>query len=252
MKKINIRQVVLDTETTGMNLYYPYYVGHRIIEIGIIEIINRNITKNYFHTYINPQKNISKEAYNIHGISNKFLSKKPIFSDILDNFLRFIKGAELIIHNAQFDINFLNYELSLIKKKLPKIEDLCIIKDTLKMARNIFPGKRNSLNSLCSRFNIDTSKRNLHGALLDAKLLAHVFLFMTTKQKSFQLKFSKEQNNILNNEFKFLYKNLKKKLLVIKASDKELKLHKLKLHLIKKTCGFSLWHNKKINKSIDD
>ncbi|QJC38061.1 DNA polymerase III subunit epsilon [Enterobacteriaceae endosymbiont of Donacia marginata] len=245
MKKINIRQVVLDTETTGMNLSYPYYIGHRIIEIGIIEIINRNITKNYFHTYINPEKKISKEAFNIHGISNKFLSTKPVFSDILDNFLNFIKGAELIIHNAQFDINFLNYELSFIKKKIPKIEDICIITDTLKIARNIFPGKRNSLNSLCNRFNIDISKRNLHGALLDAKLLAHVFLFMTTKQNSFQLKFLKEKDNIFNNKLKFLHKKLKeKKLLIINASEEELKLHQLKLNLIKNRCGFSLWEKK--------
>ncbi|QJC38476.1 DNA polymerase III subunit epsilon [Enterobacteriaceae endosymbiont of Donacia fulgens] len=245
MKKINIRQVVLDTETTGMNLSYPYYIGHRIIEIGIIEIINRNITKNYFHTYLNPQRTISKEAFNIHGISNQFLSKKPIFSDILDNFINFIKGAELIIHNAQFDINFINYELSLLKKKIPKIENICTITDTLKIARNIFPGKRNSLNSLCNRFNINISKRNLHGALLDAKLLAYVFLFMTTKQNSFKLKFLKEKNNIFNNKLKFLYKNLKRKnILVIHASKEELKLHKLKLNLIKKKCGFSLWENK--------
>ncbi|QJC36428.1 DNA polymerase III subunit epsilon [Enterobacteriaceae endosymbiont of Donacia simplex] len=242
MKKINIRQVVLDTETTGMNLSYPYYIGHRIIEIGVIEIINRNITKNYFHTYINPQKIISKEAFNIHGISNKFLYKKPIFSDILDNFLNFIKDSELIIHNAQFDINFLNYELSLLNKKLPKIEDICIITDTLKMARNIFPGKRNSLNSLCSRFNININKRNLHGALLDAKLLAKVFLFMTTKQNSFKLDFLKEKNNVFDNQLKFLCKkSKKKKLLILNASNEELKLHKLKLKLIKNICGFNLW-----------
>ncbi|QJC35614.1 DNA polymerase III subunit epsilon [Enterobacteriaceae endosymbiont of Donacia sparganii] len=238
MKKFNIRQVVLDTETTGMNLSYPYYIGHRIIEIGIIEIINRNITKNYFHTYINPQQTISKEAFNIHGISNEFLYKKPIFSNIVDNFLNYIKGSELIIHNAQFDINFLNYELSLLKKNFPKIEDICTIKDTLKIARNLFPGKRNSLNSLCSRFNIDKSKRNLHGALLDAKLLAYVFLFMTTEQNSFELKFSKEKNNELENLFK---KFKKKKLLIITASNQELKLHKLNLNLIKKKCGFYLW-----------
>ncbi|QJC37663.1 DNA polymerase III subunit epsilon [Enterobacteriaceae endosymbiont of Donacia bicoloricornis] len=245
MKKTNIRQVVLDTETTGMNLSYPYYIGHRIIEIGIIEIINRNITQNYFHTYINPQKIISKEAFSIHGISNKFLSKKPIFSDILDNFLNFIKGAELIIHNAQFDINFLNYELSLLKKKTPKIEDICIITDTLKIARNIFPGKRNSLNSLCNRFNINISKRNLHGALLDAKLLAHIFLFMTTKQNSFQLEFLKEKNSIFKNKIKFLNAKSKiKKTLVINASKKELKLHQLQLNLIKNKYGFSLWENK--------
>ncbi|QJC36024.1 DNA polymerase III subunit epsilon [Enterobacteriaceae endosymbiont of Donacia cincticornis] len=242
MKKTNIRQVVLDTETTGMNLSPPYYIGHRIIEIGMIEIINRNITKNYFHEYINPQQIISKEAFNIHGISNKFLSKKPIFAKIVYNFLNYIKGSELIIHNAQFDINFLNYELSLLKNNLPKIENICTITDTLKIARNIFPGKRNSLNSLCSRFNIDKSKRNLHGALLDAKLLAYVFLSMTTKQNKFKLKLFKKKNNIINiNNLKNILKKKKNPLIIIKASNKELKLHNLKLNLIKKKCGFVLW-----------
>ncbi|QJC35210.1 DNA polymerase III subunit epsilon [Enterobacteriaceae endosymbiont of Donacia proxima] len=241
MQKLNIRQVVLDTETTGMNSFPPYYIGHRVIEIGIIEIINRNITKNYFHEYINPQQIISKEAFNIHGISNKFLSKKPIFAKIVHNFLNYIKGSEIIIHNAQFDVDFLNYELSLLKNNLPKIEDICIIKDTLKIARNIFPGKRNSLNSLCSRFSINKNKRNLHGALLDAKLLAYVFLSMTAKQNQFTLELLKEKhNNIHINNFKKILKK-KKKLLIIKASDEELKLHNLKLNLIKKKCGFVLW-----------
>ncbi|QJC34436.1 DNA polymerase III subunit epsilon [Enterobacteriaceae endosymbiont of Donacia crassipes] len=240
MKKLNIRQVVLDTETTGMNSFPPYYIGHRIIEIGIIEIINRKITKNYFHEYINPQQIISKEAFKIHEISNKFLSKKPIFAKIVHNFLNYIKGSELIIHNAQFDVDFLNYELSLLKNNLPKIEDICIIKDTLKIARNMFPGKRNSLNSLCSRFGIDKSKRNLHGALLDAKLLAYVFLFMTTKQNNFKLELLKEKNNLINiNNLKNVLK--KKTLIIIKASNEELKLHNLKLNLIKKKCGFILW-----------
>ncbi|QJC34833.1 DNA polymerase III subunit epsilon [Enterobacteriaceae endosymbiont of Donacia piscatrix] len=242
MKKLNIRQVVLDTETTGMNSFPPYYIGHRIIEIGIIEIINRNITKNYFHEYINPQKIISKEAFNIHGISNKFISKKPIFAKIVHNFLNYIKESELIIHNAQFDVDFLNYELSLLKNNLPKIEDICTITDTLKIARNIFPGKRNSLNSLCSRFNIDRSERTLHGALLDAKLLSHVFLSMTTKQNNFKLELLKEKNNIIHiNDFKKFFKTKKKLLIIIKASNEELKLHNLKLNLIKKKCGFILW-----------
>ncbi|QJC33618.1 DNA polymerase III subunit epsilon [Enterobacteriaceae endosymbiont of Donacia provostii] len=239
MKKLNIRQVVLDTETTGMNTLPPYYLGHRIIEIGMIEIINRNITKNYFHQYINPQQIISKEAFDIHGISNKFLFKKPIFADIVHDFINYIKGSELIIHNAQFDIDFLNYELSLLKNNLPKIEDICIIKDTLKIARNLFPGKRNSLNSLCSRFNIDKSMRNLHGALIDAKLLAHVFLYMTSKQSQFKLDLLNKNNNT-NNKLNNFFKT-KKSLIIIKASHKELKLHKLKLNLIKKKCGFILW-----------
>ncbi|QJC31999.1 DNA polymerase III subunit epsilon [Enterobacteriaceae endosymbiont of Donacia versicolorea] len=245
MKKINIRQVVLDTETTGMNFSPPYYIGHRIIEIGMVEIVNRNITNNNFHTYLNPKQNISQDAFNIHGISNEFLSNKPIFFDIVDNFLNYIKGTELIIHNAQFDINFLNYELSLLKSNLPKIENICKIKDTLKIARNLFPGKRNSLNSLCSRFHIDNSKRHLHGALLDAKLLAKIFLFMTAKQNTFKLELSKKINNNIDIKLPFFYKkSIEKKNLIIYASDEELKLHKLQLKLIKKKCGFCLWSKK--------
>ncbi|QJC33215.1 DNA polymerase III subunit epsilon [Enterobacteriaceae endosymbiont of Donacia clavipes] len=242
MKKINIRQVVLDTETTGMNFSPPYYLGHRIIEIGIVEIINRNITNNNFHTYLNPKQTISQDAFNIHGISNKFLFDKPIFSDIVNNFLNYITGSELIIHNAQFDINFLNYELSLLKNNLPKIENICKIKDTLKIARNLFPGKRNSLNSLCSRFNLDNSKRYLHGALLDAKILAKIFLLMTTKQNTFKLELLKVKNNNINKKLPFFYKKqIEKKFLIIYASNKELELHKLQLKLIKEKCGFCLW-----------
>ncbi|QJC32807.1 DNA polymerase III subunit epsilon [Enterobacteriaceae endosymbiont of Donacia semicuprea] len=242
MKKIDIRQVVLDTETTGMNFSPPYYLGHRIIEIGIVEIINRNITNNNFHTYLNPKQIISQDAFNIHGISNKFLFDKPIFSDIVNKFLNYITGSELIIHNAQFDINFLNYELSLLKNNLPKIESICKIKDTLKIARNLFPGKRNSLNSLCSRFNLDNSKRHLHGALLDAKFLAKIFLFMTTKQNTFKLELLKIKNNNIDIKLPFFYKKqIEKKFLIIYASNKELELHKLQLKLIKKKCGFCLW-----------
>ncbi|QJC28542.1 DNA polymerase III subunit epsilon [Enterobacteriaceae endosymbiont of Plateumaris consimilis] len=240
MKKLNLRQIVLDTETTGINFYPPYYKGHRIIEIGGVEIINRHITGNNFHVYINPKKNISLEALNIHGITNKFLYDKPTFNQIIDNFLDYIKNSELIIHNAQFDIDFLNYELSLLQKNIPNIENMCSIIDTLKISRKLFPGKRNSLNSLCSRFNIDKSNRNIHGALLDAKLLANVFLSMTSIQDSFILEFQKKKNiNEINNIQKHL---VKKKLLIIHPTEEEHKLHQLKLDYIKKKCGFHLWN----------
>ncbi|QJC28987.1 DNA polymerase III subunit epsilon [Enterobacteriaceae endosymbiont of Plateumaris rustica] len=237
MNKLNFRQIVLDTETTGINSYPPYYKGHRIVEIGGVEIINRRITGNNFHVYINPKKIISLEALNIHGISNKFLSNKPTFNQIIDNFLDYIKNSELIIHNAQFDIDFLNYEFSLLKKNILKIENMCSVIDTLKISRKLFPGKRNSLNSLCTRFNIDKSNRNKHGALLDAKLLANVFLSMTSIQNSFLLEFKK--NNTINTIQK---KIIKRKLLVIHPTEKENKLHKLKLTFIKNKCGFHLWN----------
>ncbi|WP_246213263.1 DNA polymerase III subunit epsilon [Enterobacteriaceae endosymbiont of Donacia tomentosa] len=235
------RQIVLDTETTGMNSSPPYYIGHRIIEIGIVEIINRNITNNNFHIYLNPQQNISLDAFNIHGLSNQFLSDKPFFSKIANNLLKYIKGSELIIHNAQFDIDFLNYELSLLKNNLPNIENICKVKDTLKIARNLFPGKRNSLNSLCKRFNINKSKRNLHGALLDARLLANVFLSMTTCQNTFKLECLRIKNSSIKNTSLFNKKNKNKNPLIILSSQEELELHKLQLRLIKKKCGFHLW-----------
>ncbi|QJC29874.1 DNA polymerase III subunit epsilon [Enterobacteriaceae endosymbiont of Plateumaris sericea] len=240
MNKLNFRQIVLDTETTGINSSPPYYKGHRIIEIGGVEIINRRVTGNNFHVYINPKKTISLEALNIHGITNKFLCDKPTFSQIINDFLNYINNSELIIHNAQFDIDFINYELSLLKKNIPNIEKNCSIIDTLKISRKLFPGKRNSLNSLCSRFNIDKSNRTMHGALLDAKLLANVFLSMTSIQNSFILEFSKknmvDKNDILKKKI------IKKKLLVLYPSKEEYESHYLKLDIIKKKCGFHLWN----------
>ncbi|QJC30753.1 DNA polymerase III subunit epsilon [Enterobacteriaceae endosymbiont of Macroplea appendiculata] len=237
----NIRQVVLDIETTGMNINPPYYTGHKIIEIGIIEIINRQITGNFFHTYINPMQDISFEANKIHGITKKFLLGKPVFKDIVLNLLNYIQKTKLIIHNAQFDIDFLNYELSLLKNQNTKIENICSIVDTLKMARNFFPGKRNSLNALCARFSINTKQRVVHGALLDAKLLANVYLAMTSKQNKFIL------NTITNIDIKFiknnnlLDNNSVKKLIVIHPTIEEQKLHKMQIMLIKKKCGYCLW-----------
>ncbi|QJC29431.1 DNA polymerase III subunit epsilon [Enterobacteriaceae endosymbiont of Plateumaris pusilla] len=240
MNKLNIRQIVLDTETTGINSSPPYYKGHRIIEIGGVEIINRRITGNNFHVYINPKKIISLEALNIHGITNKFLYDKPTFSQIINDFLDYINHSELIIHNAQFDIDFLNYEISLLKNNIPNIENICSIIDTLKISRKLFPGKRNSLNSLCSRFNIDKSNRNMHGALLDAKLLANVFLSMTSIQNSFILEFSKNHTIDKNNNIKKIL--IKKKLLVLHPTKEEYELHYLILDIIKKKCGFHLWN----------
>lgn len=175
-----MRQIVLDTETTGLTTEE----GHRIIEIGCVELINRKFTGNRFHQYINPQREIDNEALAVHGISQEFLLNKPVFSDVAEELLNFISGAELIIHNAPFDVGFLNYELQLASKKWKKIPDYCQITDSLILARQLHMGQRNSLDALCKRYAIDNSHREYHGALLDAHLLAQVYLAMTGGQGS--------------------------------------------------------------------
>jgi DNA polymerase III subunit epsilon len=174
------RQIILDTETTGLR---PTD-GHRIIEIGCIEMVNRRLTGEHFHCYLNPNRIIDPGAVAVHGITNEFLLDKPDFADIVEEFLAFIKGAELIIHNAPFDVGFINHELTLHKKKLGKIEDFCQILDTLPLARQRHPGQKNNLDALCKRYKVDNSKRDVHGALLDAQLLARVYLAMTGGQGS--------------------------------------------------------------------
>lgn len=236
------RQIVLDTETTGMNKFIPYYKGHKIIEIGAVEIINRRITGKRFHVYLKPNRNIDPGAFHIHGISNKFLFNKPIFADIVDKFINFINGSELIIHNARFDIEFINYELSMINININKIEDLCNIIDTLKLARKMFPGKRNTLDALCNRYFIKNTKRTLHGALLDAEILAKIFLLMTGGQISLplinQIKEIPQKNKIKKKNIK---KNLNLCHKIIYANKKEIISHKKQLNLIKKKNGICIW-----------
>lgn len=236
------RQIVLDTETTGMNKFIPYYKGHKIIEIGAVEIINRRITGKRFHVYLKPNRNIDPGAFHIHGISNKFLFNKPIFADIADKFINFINGSELIIHNARFDIEFINYELSMINININKIEDLCNIIDTLKLARKMFPGKRNTLDALCNRYFIKNTKRTLHGALLDAEILAKIFLLMTGGQISLplinQIKEIPQKNKIKKKNIK---KNLNLFHKIIYANKKEIISHKKQLNLIKKKNGICIW-----------
>lgn len=174
------RQIVLDTETTGLN---PKE-GHRIIEIGCIELINRRFTRNQFHVYINPQRAVDAGAMEVHGITNEFLTDKPVFADIVRDFIEFTRGAQLLIHNAPFDVGFINHEYSLLGNAVGKLEDYCAIFDTLALARQKHPGQRNSLDALCKRYNIDNSHRELHGALLDAEILADVYLQMTGGQDS--------------------------------------------------------------------
>lgn len=177
-----MRQIFLDTETTGL---YPSQ-GHRIIEIAGVEVINRQLTRNHFHVYLNPDREIDPAAQEVHGITLEFLQDKPRFNDIVDELLDFVKGAELVIHNAPFDVGFLNAELGRIDRA--NIEEVsAIIIDTLKLAKDMRPGQRNSLDALCRHYGIDNSKRTLHGALLDAELLADVYLAMTRGQESLMI-----------------------------------------------------------------
>ena len=172
------RQIVLDTETTGLD---PAQ-GHRIIEIGGIELVNRRQTAQQFHVYLQPDRAIDAEAVKVHGITSEFLADQPRFAEVADRFLDFVRGAELIIHNAPFDMGFLNYELQRCGRGQPPLEELCRVEDTLLLARRQHPGQRNSLDALCKRYNVDNTQRSLHGALLDAEILADVYLAMTRQQ----------------------------------------------------------------------
>ena len=176
------RQIMLDTETTG----FEYKLGHRILEIGAVEVINREITGDQFQKYINPERESDKGALEVHGITTDFLRDKPLFSRIVDEFINYVKGAELIIHNASFDVGFINNEFLLCGKDL-KIEDICVITDSLDYARNKHPGAKNNLNALCKRYGVINDHRTLHGALLDSQILAEVYLLMTGGQTKLDL-----------------------------------------------------------------
>jgi DNA polymerase-3 subunit epsilon len=177
-----IRQIVLDTETTGLE---PEQ-GHRIIEIGCVELVDRRLTGNNFQHYLQPEREIDAAAVEVHGITNEFLADKPKFCDLASDFIEYVRGAELIIHNAPFDVGFLNHELRLMQSP-QLIDDLCAVTDTLVMAKKMHPGQRNSLDALCKRYDIDNSHRELHGALLDAEILADVYLMMTGGQAALVL-----------------------------------------------------------------
>jgi len=178
-----MRQIVLDTETTGLSTKQ----GHRIIEIGCVELINRRISGNHYHTFLNPDRDIDEGAERVHGISRDDLETAPRFSEVVDELLTFIKDAELVIHNAEFDVGFLEHELKLMKHQRPKITHHSTVLDTLAVARKMHPGQRNSLDALCKRYAVDASNRDLHGALIDAELLAKVYLAMTGGQTALSL-----------------------------------------------------------------
>ncbi len=179
-----MRKVILDTETTGLD----FRTGDRVIEIGCVELRGRQLTGQRFHAYLNPERVIDPGAIAIHGLTNEFLADKPKFAEIVADFMEFIRGAELVIHNAAFDVGFLNNELGLLQ--MESIDQVCSeVIDTLRMAREMRPGKKNNLNALCSEFGVDNSGRQLHGALLDAELLAEVYLAMTRGQNTLEIEF---------------------------------------------------------------
>ncbi|VAW89749.1 DNA polymerase III epsilon subunit [hydrothermal vent metagenome] len=234
-----MRQIILDTETTGIE---PK-AGHRIIEIGCVEMVNRRLTGNNYHQYIQPEREVPQEAIEIHGITNEFLTDKPLYAAISDDFFQFIKGAELIIHNAPFDIGFINHEFKRLDSRFTDIRDHCSVIDTLAMARKKHPGQRNSLDALCKRYFIDNSKRELHGALLDSEILADVYLIMTGGQSNLSLDSQNDGSRgaLSSNDIRRLSAD-RAPLKVINASAEERVAHDEQLAVISKKCGGdALW-----------
>ncbi|WP_163834448.1 DNA polymerase III subunit epsilon [Spartinivicinus ruber] len=233
-----MRTIVLDTETTGID---PKQ-GHRIIEIGCVELVNRKLTGNYYHQYINPQREVEQEAIDVHGITNDMLADKPVFDVIASEFFEFVKGAELVIHNAPFDVGFINHEFGLLANKNPgPIENYCRITDSLVLARSKHPGAKNNLDALCKRYGVDNSARTYHGALLDAEILADVYLLMTGGQTALALGGNSQNQDGEGgfSEIKRLPAN-RAPLPVIEASAEELAAHETKLDVIGKQ-GQCLW-----------
>ncbi|WP_427551635.1 DNA polymerase III subunit epsilon [Methylomonas sp. MS20] len=228
------RQIVLDTETTGIN---PKE-GHKIIEIGCVELINRRLTRNHFHVYLNPDREIDAGAIEVHGITNEFLRDKPRFADVVEDFMAFTAGAELIIHNAPFDVGFLNHELSLLPGETRTVESNSSVFDTLPFARKKHPGARASLDALCKRYGIDNSHRELHGALLDAEILADVYLLMTGGQ--FSLLEDTETERSGEQAIVQLSAD-RPRLKVIACNDEEQTAHEQRLAKIAKVSGNCLW-----------
>lgn len=231
-----MRQVVLDTETTGLE---PG-AGHRIIEIGCVELINRRPSKNSFHRYVNPERSVDPGALEVHGIDNDFLSTQPHFSDVAEEFLDFVSGAELVIHNADFDVQFINHELRRLHDVPHDISDRCKVLDTLSLARRMHPGQGNSLDALAKRYNVDNSKRQLHGALLDAQILADVYLAMTGGQASLSLE--GQEHTAVSVELHWQpVERAGLELRVIRATHAERQAHELMLARIREQSGSVLW-----------
>jgi DNA polymerase-3 subunit epsilon len=239
-----IRQIILDTETTGLE---PSQ-GHRIIEIGAVEMINRRLTGNRFHQYLNPDREIDPGAIEVHGITNEMLSDKPRFTDIAGDLLAFLADAELVIHNAPFDTGFINHELGLMGSTAPvtAIEQMATVLDTLRLARQLHPGQKNDLDSLCKRYSVDNSNRTLHGALLDAEILADVYLAMTGGQTAlFQESSEKTSSSTLQTSGQRAIRRLdadRSPLAIVRASAEELAEHdRILAEIDKKSGGQCLW-----------
>ena len=237
-----MRQIVLDTETTGIDTR----LGNRILEIGCVEVIDRRVTGNRYHQYINPERESEEGALEVHGITTAFLADKPVFADIAEDFLSFIRGAELVIHNAPFDIGFLNHELNLLNQQNNHMENICTVLDTLVLARKMHPGQKNNLDALCKRYDIDNSQRDLHGALLDAEILAETYLAMTGGQTILSLDGNKNTNGSSNNESEVNKPRMVSgeigTLRVIRASNEEILLHESRLENIQEISnGSCVW-----------
>lgn len=230
-----LRQIVLDTETTGLE----HNQGHRLIEVGCVELIDRKLTGRHYHQYLNPQREIDAGAIEVHGITHEMLADKPLFAQVADDLLAFIDGAELIIHNAPFDLGFLNSEFGRLERGIQRIEQLCGIVDTLVMARQRHPGQKNNLDALCQRYDVDNSQRDLHGALLDAEILADVYLRMTGGQTALELAAS-EGDDGSSAAGSIGIRRLdpaRAALVVIRANAIELELHEQRLAGIDKASG---------------
>ncbi|MGB5426487.1 MAG: DNA polymerase III subunit epsilon [Gammaproteobacteria bacterium] len=232
-----MRQIVLDTETTGLE---PAD-GHRIIEIGCVELNDRRLTGNTYHQYIQPDREIDAGAIEVHGITNEKLADKPRFKDIAAEFLEFIRDAELVIHNAPFDVGFIDHEFGLLPDSPGRVSEHCTVLDTLALARRMHPGQRNSLDALCRRYEIDNSQRELHGALLDAEILADVYLAMTGGQVSLSLDGHVDSNGQRRSTIQRIAAD-RQPLAVIKADDAEIQAHTARLDAIDEACqGSSVW-----------
>jgi DNA polymerase-3 subunit epsilon len=216
-----MRQIVLDTETTGLSTAQ----GHRIIEIGCIELVNRRLTGREYHRFIHPQRKIDEGAERVHGISLADLEGQPYFAEVAEEFLDFIRGGELVIHNAEFDVGFLDHELRLMKHAKPAITHHATVLDTLAMARKLHPGQRNSLDALCKRYEVDASRRDVHGALIDSELLARVYLAMTGGQAALSLDDEKADMAAVADQSAAAERPQGLKLTVVKASSDELAAH---------------------------
>jgi DNA polymerase-3 subunit epsilon len=227
-----MRQIVLDTETTGLD---PKQ-GHRVIEIGCVEIQNRRLTGRHFHYYLNPDRDIDEAAIEVHGLTREFLANKPRFKQIADEFLEFVSDAELVIHNAPFDIGFLDAELIHMHSSVERMADVCSVLDSLLLAREKHPGQRNSLDALCKRYGVDNTQRELHGALLDAEILADVYLIMTSGQSSLSLRDDDEDENAGRAVIRELDPD-RAPLPVLSASSEELAAHQARLQDIAQSSG---------------